>query len=238
VEASTIRNAVKPLMAICRRAVDDSDLATNPALGLRLPAANARRERIAGPAEAATLLTALDRSDDRATWACAFYAGLRLGELRGLRWSDVDETAGVVRVERAVDQSGVLIEPKSRAGRRTVPLLRQLRAELALHRLETQAPDDAYVFGNRHGNPFTPNAVRVRSGRVWAAAGLAPIGFHEARHAFASYLIAAGANAKEITVWMGHSSVTVTFDRYGHLMARSEAETIRRVEAFLDASST
>jgi hypothetical protein len=77
-----------------------------------------------------------------------------------------------------------------------------------------------HVFANRRCNPFTANGVRVRCGQGVGHGQARPIGFHEARHSYASHLIASGANAKEITVWMGHSSVTVTFDRYGHLMSR------------------
>ncbi len=86
---------------------------------LRLPAARGRRERIADPAEAAALIAAL-RAEDRALWGCAFYAGLRRGELRALLWSDVDLASGLIRVERSMSGHGEIGEPKSRAGRRGV----------------------------------------------------------------------------------------------------------------------
>ena len=92
-DPSTIRNALKPLQVIYRRAIEDGDLAINPCERLRLPAARGRRERIASPTEAAALIAAL-RVEDRALWGCAFYAGLRRGELRALRWDDIDLAAG------------------------------------------------------------------------------------------------------------------------------------------------
>ena len=91
-DPSTIRNALKPLQVIYRRAIEDGDLALNPCERLRLPAARGRRERIASPTEAAALIAAL-RVEDRALWGCAFYAGLRRGELRALLWDDVDLAA-------------------------------------------------------------------------------------------------------------------------------------------------
>ena len=100
--------------------MDDGDLAINPCERLRLPVARGRRERIASPAEATALIAAL-RLDDRALWGCAFYAGLRRGELRALLWTDVDLAAGLIRVERSVTGHGDEEEPKSRAGRRTIP---------------------------------------------------------------------------------------------------------------------
>jgi integrase len=79
-DASTIRNTVMPLRAIYRRAVARGEVALNPVAGVELPAVRGRRDRIASPAEAAALIAAVP-DDDRAVWATAFYAGLRLGEL-------------------------------------------------------------------------------------------------------------------------------------------------------------
>jgi integrase len=59
------------------------------------------------------------------------------------------------------------------------------------------------------------------------------LGLHEARHTFASILIAAGANAKAISTFMGHGSISITFDRYGHLMPGSEAEVRGLMDAYL-----
>ncbi|HET8861641.1 MAG TPA: tyrosine-type recombinase/integrase [Solirubrobacterales bacterium] len=57
---------------------------------------------------------------------------------------------------------------------------------------------------------------------------------HQARHTYASFMIAAGVNAKALSVFMGHSSIKVTFDLYGHLMLRSEAEAAALLDGFLD----
>ena len=116
---STVRNAILPLRAIYRRALTRADVLVNPTLGLALPAQRGRRDRIADPPEAAKLLDALS-ADDRAVWATALFAGLRRGEIRGLRAEDVDFEAGLVRVEQSWDDKAGPIEPKSRAGRRRV----------------------------------------------------------------------------------------------------------------------
>ena len=120
-DASTIRNTLMPLRAIFRRAVARGDVAVNPTTGLELPAVRGRRDRIVSPEQAAKLLDALPERD-RALWATALYGGLRRGELQALRWEDVDLAKGVIRVERAWDVREGQIEPKSRAGRRTVPI--------------------------------------------------------------------------------------------------------------------
>jgi integrase len=235
-DPSTIRNALKPLQVIYRRAIEDGDLAVNPCERLRLPAARGRRERIAPPAEAAALIAAL-RPEDRALWGCAFYAGLRRGELRALLWDDVDLADGLIRVERSMDGYGAAGEPKSRASRRGVPIVAALRDLLVEHQLVTRR-DLGLVFGASATHPFTPTAVRKRALTAWRRADLDPIGLHECRHTFASLLIAAGVNAKAITAYLGHASIQTTFDLYGHLMPGNEEEAIALVDAFLERANT
>jgi integrase len=235
-DPSTIRNAVKPLQVISRRAIEDGDLAVNPCERVRVPAAASRRERIATPAEAATLIAVL-RPDDRALWGCAFYAGLRRGELRGLLWSDVDLASGLMRVHRSMSSRGETGEPKSRAGRRAVPIIAALRDLLIEHKLVTRR-DEGLVFGSRPTTPFTPTAVRRRALTAWRRAGLEPIGLHECRHTFASLLIAAGVNAKAITAYLGHASIQTTFDLYGHLMPGNEGEAVALVDAYLERADS
>ena len=231
-DPSTIRNALKPLQVIYRRAIEDGDLAVNPCERLRLPAARGRRERIASPSEAAALIAAL-RPEDRALWGCAFYAGLRRGELRALLWDDIDLAEGLIRVARSISGHGETGRPKSRAGRRGVPIVAVLRDLLVEHKLATRR-DAGLVFGSSAKQPFTPTAVRKRALTTWRRAGLHPIGLHECRHTFASLLIAAGVNAKAITAYLGHASIQTTFDLYGHLMPGNEDEAVALVDAYLE----
>jgi integrase len=122
---SKVRNVLVPLQALYRR--HRRDVPVDPTEGLDLPAPSEARQRAAAPAEAFALLGALP-DDERALWATAFLAGLRRGELRALRISDVDYPAvTTIRVERGWDDEEGPIEPKSRKGRRTVPVASELR---------------------------------------------------------------------------------------------------------------
>src|SRR5439155_12480379 len=97
------------------------------------PANRRARDRVVAPAEADALLAALaDR--DRALWASAIYAGLRRGELQALRWSEVDLEGGIISIEHGWDRRAGLIEPKSIASERRVPIARVLRSQLLAHR--------------------------------------------------------------------------------------------------------
>jgi integrase len=230
---STVRNSVLPLRAIYRRLVSRSEVLINPTLGLDLPVRRARRDRVAHPAEAKALLAAL-RPDDRPVWATALYAGLRRGELQGLRWCDVDFEAGLIRVERSWDDKVGPIEPKSRAGRRRVPLAKPLRAHLAPLRLRSGGDAAGLAFGGSEGRAFSSQTLSRRARAAWLEAGLAPIGLHECRHTYAAYMIAAGVNAKALSTYMGHSSITVTLDRYGHLMPGNEDEAAAMLADYVE----
>jgi len=170
--------------------------------------------------------------EDRAVWATALYAGLRRGELRALQWGDVDFDHGLIRVERSWDDKTGPIAPKSRAGRRRVPLPQPLRTVLTEHRL-CQSAGAELVFGRSGGRPLAAEALTQRAKRIWSAHGVSPIGLHECRHTYASYMIAAGVNAKSLSTYMGHSSITMTIDRYGHLMPGNEQHAAGLLEAFL-----
>lgn len=234
--AATIRNTVKPLQAIYRRARVREGLPVNPTIGLELPAATGRRERIVAPDQAAGLVAALPVAD-RALWATALYAGLRAGELRALRWESVSLAAGTIDVRESWDPKAGSIAPKSRAGRRRVPIPAALRDLLAEHRIAT-GREAGLVFGRDGSRPFSQGATNARADRAWLAAGLDPIRLHEARHTFASFMIAAGVNAKALSTYMGHGSIAFTFDRYGHLMPGSEAEAAGLLDGYLSRADT
>jgi integrase len=232
-DPSTIRNTLMPVRAIFRRAVARGEIAVNPTTGLELPAVRGKRDHVASPAEAERLLGALPDSD-RALWATALYAGVRRGELQALEWPSVDMKSGVLRIERSWDdKERIFIDPKSSAGRRVVPIPAVLRAHLIEHRLRT-GRSEGLVFGSAPNKPFAPSAVWRRARRAWAKAELEPIGLHEARHTFASLMIAAGVNAKALSSYMGHSSVVITYDRYGHLMPGNEGQAVALLDAYLE----
>lgn len=229
---STIRNALLPLRAIYRRAHQRGDVPINPTLKLALPAVRSSRDRVARADEAAALLAALPASE-RGLWATAFYAGLRMGELQALDWANIDLDHNLIRVERSWDRQAGYIEPKSRAGKRRVPLTQTLRAHLINHRLQQATAGIGRVFPNSRGGAFTPSVTNQRAKTAWATAGLNPISLHECRHTYAAYMIAAGVNPKALSTYMGHSSITITLDRYGHLLPGNEHEAAGLLDAWL-----
>ena len=196
----------------------------NPTSGLRLPTGGQARDRIASPPEASKLIGALAPLD-QAALGLAVYAGLRLGEILALQWSAIDLDAGTLRVLRSWDHGAhEYVAPKSKAGTRTVPIIERLALLLADHRVLTDHRDGLLFPGRGGERPVSNDALRGRMRRAWTKAGMAELGLHEARHTFASLMIAAGVNAKALATYLGHANIAITFDRYGHLMPGNEAQ--------------
>jgi integrase len=233
--ASTIRNSIKPLQAIYRRARSRGGLAVNPTHDLELPTPRAKEVEIVTPEVAAELLAAVP-PEDRALWATALYAGLRYGELRALRWGAVDLAEGTIRVRESWDPKEGSIPPKTRTSRRTTPVPAVLRDFLMDRRLGAgYLSEETLVFGASDGRPFQAGVIYRRGDRAWAMRGLGRLRLHQARHTYASFMIAAGVNAKALSAFMGHSSIKVTFDLYGHLMPGTEAEAAALLDTYLEA---
>lgn len=235
---SAVRNTLNALRALCRHAERRGEIHGNPCIGIDLPRVRGTRDRVASPSEGLRLVMALETAD-RAIYATALFAGLRLGELRALRWQDVDLERRVINVRRSWDPREGAVAPKSDAGVRTVPIVKPLGVVLAVHRRSCEWADDpdGLALGRTSSRPFSDTGVRGRAVRRWEAAKLTPIGLHESRHTAASWFIAAGVNLKAVSTILGHSSITITLDRYGHLLPGAEAEAADLVEAYLTAQS-
>ena len=231
--ASTVQCSLLPLRAMYRRAISLDEIGVNPTTGLKLPAVRGRRDKIVAPDVAAAMLDAL-KPADRALWATALYAGLRRGELLALQWEDVDTTKGRVHVSRSWDvYERRDVGPKSAEGKRTVPMAGRLRTILLEHQVAT-GRREGLVFGTLPGRPFNPSKAHERAHAAWEAAGLDRITLHDARHTYASLMIAAGVNAKALSAYMGHANISITLDRYGHLMPGNEDEAAGLLDAYLD----
>lgn len=112
-----------------------------------------------------------------------------------------------------------------------------LREYLIAHKLRTGAAG-RHVFSPtvgpnaNGGGAFSRKDTQKRADAAWKAAGLQRVTYHEFRHAFASTMIEAGINAKALQTYMGHKSITVTYDTYGHLMPGSEDQFVALAEAY------
>jgi integrase len=235
--ASTVRNSLRPLQAIYRRARAREGVPINPTRDLELPVPDRREVEIISPSAAARLLAALPEHE-RVIWATALYAGLRSGELRALRWGAVDLSRNVIEVRESWDPKEGPVEPKTRRSRRRVPVPNILGEQLHDLRKRNAASSGGLLVFAEGETPFQPERLYRYADSAWHHAGIRDrLRLHQARHTYASFMIAAGVNAKALSSFMGHASITVTFDLYGHLMPGSEAEGAALLDAYLNGRS-
>jgi integrase len=170
-----------------------------------------------------------------ATLGFAVYAGLRLGELLALDVPAIDLEGGWIHVHRSWDREGKQFVPTKSRKPRKVPIIDKLAALLADHFVLLDHPSDGLLFpsANNPGWPTDAGILRRRTHARWKKASLKPLGFHEGRHTYASIGIAAGLNPKTLSTYLGHATITITLDRYGHLMPGSEVEARTMLDQYL-----
>lgn len=178
----------------------------------------------------------------------ATYTGLRRGEICGLRWDDVSWDPPNIQVRRQVVVAQNIVQvqeaPKTRAGRRDVPLVSQAvealkaqRAMIARERLGSgRVPEDPeLVFPTRGGTLLNPNYVTLTFRRAVKRAGVEVRPFHALRHTAASLLLAAGLTPEVCAKLMGHASIGMFYQTYADLLTPAAQDAARRVERFLAA---
>ena len=142
-----------------------------------------------------------------------------------------------MRPASLIEKEGA-VAPKSRKGRRRVPIPASLRRQLLEHKLRTGRDGEDFVFGRTAAAPFTPTHIRKRALKAWAAENakrgeeerplLVPIGLHELRHSYVSLMHDAGFSLERFGDYVGHSSAYMT-DAYRHLLEGHEAEAAERL---------
>jgi integrase len=216
--AGTVRAVYSSFSRLMKQIAVDGLIPRTPCYGIALPKDTVERElHFLEPAQIEQLAEVIDERYRTLIYAAA-YTGLRWGELAALKVKNVDLVKGNLRVVEAVTEvKGHLHEGPTKTGAtRTVSIPTFLRQMLSEHL--AAYPSQAYVFSSAQGLPLRRNFYRRHFVPAVAAAGL-PKGlrFHDLRHTCAALLIAQGAHPKEIQERMGHSTIRVTFDRYGHL---------------------
>ena len=222
VPVSAIRRRFSVFRKIMGDAVAMEMIAGSPCRGVTPPTEEKLEIRVLSAVEVAELAAAMPKWCR--TWVyVAAYTGLRWSEMIGLRRRDIDLLCKTVTVRRQIIEVGSRFEgfgePKTSAGRRTIDLPAFL-CEMLETQLEERAQPgpDGLVFVNTRGNSphlssFTSQTWRTARDKV----GRPDLRWHDLRHTAVALAIARGAHPKAIQVMMGHKSITVTMDRYGHL---------------------
>ena len=158
-----------------------------------------------------------------------------VGELLALRWQDIDWDARLIRVRRNFTR-GEFGTPKSRRSSRAVPLATRLAEELRAHhdRNADDAPDQGLVFSHpATGRVLDPSKLRRRFVSYAAAAGVRPVRFHDLRHAAATFALSQGFTLEDVKQLLGHSSIVLTSNTYGHVLEQRQRQVALGIDAVL-----
>jgi integrase len=239
----TIENVCRTLSSVLSQAVEDGLLAANPAMRL------GRYYRQGDcPTPEVCPLTRQELRHFLATaqqhtpweyplWLCATRTGLRLGELIALQWGDLDFHGRFIEV-RHNRVRGRATTPKGHKRHRvdmsaqlaeTLKALHTVRKEETLRRGWGQVP--VWVFCSETGGPLDGDNLRKRVFyKLLEKAGLRHIRIHDLRHTFASLLLQNGESLKYIQEQLGHSSIQITMDIYGHLIPGANRGAVDRLD--------
>lgn len=234
----TINKCLTLLWSICHYGIKMRWMSYNPVEGIARLKTGAfhkdealQEDSILRPDEIQRLLSVFTPSDER--WRMitmtAILTGLRQGELLGLKWTDIDWNSRQVYVQRSFT-SGRFYQPKTKYSRRKVDIPGALVSELKRWKLACPKGEFDLVFPNLTGNPeMAPNLLYRGFYPALRRAGLRQIRFHDLRHTYASLLIANGEHPKYIQSQLGHSSIRITLDIYGHLMKETNSHAAEKL---------
>lgn len=187
------------------------------------------------PSEVALIAASCKFQRDATLIVVAAYSGLRWSELRGLKWGDLSDDYRTIHVQRSIDHDGSSKLPKNGTPR-TTALLKRGRDALAAYRdsLPERTPE-MWVFPNQSGKPLCLNWYQRRLPAIRERSGIR-FDLHEMRDTYASLLIATDKiTPEQLTLWLGHSSVSLTLRRYARLFEQRKASIADAADELVDS---
>jgi integrase len=234
----------------------DRLLAWNPISSVKAPTAKRFDYKILDPEQALAFLKAAETSPAEGPLIFAVVLAPRLGEVMGLRWTDVDVENRSIHIQQTVQRLRAKIAPNGKAGyhiaepkteksRRTIeipelllPILRRHRARQAEARLAAGSAwqNTGLVFTNQTGGPIDARALRAEFQSILSLANLPHMRIHDLRHSAATLLLAAGVPLHVVSRLLGHSTIALTSNTYGHFTKEMTADAAARMNAILRIS--
>src|SRR5829696_2664493 len=226
-----------------KQAVIDGLIPRNATEAVKPPQVRREEMQPLSPEQVKVLLEAARDERLEALYVLAVTAGLRQGELLGLKWEDVDLEAGLLRVCRTlVTTKGgpQLAAPKTKGSRRTVRLtqgaVNTLRSHLErqlgeIDRAGSLWRENGLIFASEAGDPLDRRYVtNHRFKPLLKRAGLPLIRFHDLRHTCATLLLGRNVNPKIVSEMLGHASIAITLDTYSHVLPNMQCEAAKALE--------
>jgi integrase len=231
---STLKKILVTFGQIMAYAVRHGYIDYNPVRDAERPRGNGETKqdkiRVLTPSEVNSFLDAEKDMKYGTLFRLSIFSGARQGELLGLKWSDVDWENSQIHIQRTFNNQRWYIA-KTEASNRKIDLGPAMMKTLKHWKLACPPNDLDLVFPNEAGQPINHNNLVNRHFEpALKKTGLPKIRFHDLRHTFASLLIEQGENIKYIQTQLGHSSPTVTWNVYAHLMKSTNQEAPSKLE--------
>lgn len=243
---SSIRSAYAVLRQALDGAVRDGLLARNPVALVPRPSVAASEVKSLNPGQISAILRAAEDSRYYTALALIASTGLRRGEALALRWDCVDLEAGTLKVRKTLGRVGgrlISTEPKTQRARRTVPLsppvvalLKKHRAVQSVERMKAANlwEENGLVFCTERGTPVDPRNLSRVFEIAASAAGVTGATVHTLRHSAATAWLERGVHIKAVSDLLGHSSIAITGDIYGHTSDDTAKTAIELLSADLE----
>jgi integrase len=216
VKPNTVRNELTVLKLIFKHALRWGYVKSNPTINIERPKIDKSEIEVLSPHEFEKLLENSENPYGVA-FLTAFLTGLRAGELWGLQWGDVDWNSKQIHVKRSLWRHQFQ-KPKTKNAIRKIDLTDRLVRELRAWKLACPVNEHDLVFPSPQGKQSQhDNVVKRYFNPALRKAGLRHVSFHSLRHSNASMRIHAGQNIKYLSTQIGHASISITLDIYGHL---------------------
>lgn len=217
-------------------ACDMEYIEENPCLRVRRTKAETKRIEAFTVEEQRAIESEIARSDDRRLLGVllCLYTGLRIGELLGLTWDDVDFTKGVIKITKTVyrekDENGIwqlcVDTPKTKASDRVIPLPEYITNMLRQDSVIAKTP---YIVENKKGERMSIRSYQYLFEKLTERAGVRKLNFHALRHTFATRAIECGMDIKTVADIMGHKNASITLNRYAHCMLDHKIEMMQKL---------
>ena len=239
---ATVRNVVACLSSILNQAIDDGIIKENPTGKLLKLVPKKDKKSDINPLTKEEVHIFLEKVKELYPryypfYLCACRTGMRLGELLGLEWGCVDFHGRFIEVRQAFSRHR-LTTPKNRKIRRVdmsaqlTEMLREHRNNLRKEALKQGKPAPKWVFAQPGGKPLTATTAANRMfHRSLELAGLRKVRFHDLRHSFASILIQQGESLAYVKEQMGHHSIQMTVDLYGHPDPKGNKSAVDKLDS-------
>lgn len=229
------------LCNIFNGAISNNIIRVNPMDNIKLPKSTTDEKEIEILTidEQTAYIAAAQQEKRGLLYLLTLFTGLRLGEVIGLRWSNIDLNESMLYIRESLKRSkvynadgsytiqDVVKDPKTSNSKRSIPLPQFILVELKKYKIKSFNQENDLVFPSEAGTPLRSENVRRTHYRICDRAGIRRISFHALRHTFATRMIEKNTDIKTVQKWLGHSKIELTYNIYVHVQENTIKESVK-----------